>query len=547
MDSVPSSPRLKWFWGFVLVCLSGQTLLAVDAARTWTPTLDEFWHLPLGLQMWKQGRTDLNPINPPPIRLWAALPLWLRGIEPGVVPPNADPLSIGNAFLIEQGPRHRQLYWSGRLMIIPLGLAAGALLAGLARRWFGDRAGMLAAVMWTGCPTWLAQSAVVTHDLAAAAGVVASIAALERFHRDRTWGCAVLFGIALGVAQLAKFTCVLLIPLCGLLWFVLPRADGVARSAPRTLQQVAVAVLVAWMMLQVGYGLPSASLLPPAYLRGWVMLQNDLNNPHPVFLNGDWREGGFPQYYAWAFADKLPLGTLGCLLIAIWICRRGTDAATNRCRLACLLAFLAFFGPASLSRNQLGIRYVLPAYPWLILFASQAATLIDIQRRTWMTVGVLLLAASIPLSLRYHPHHLAYFNELAGGPTGAVQRLVDSNVDWGQDLHSLAEYLRSHDIDNVGLAYFGTVAPSTVGIRYHFPPPRNPVPGRYALSVNLVAGRPATLRDIDGRLYQAGLDDFGYFRYFEPDARIGYSINVYDLSPEDVARFYSARASAMGP
>jgi hypothetical protein len=81
------------------------------------------------------------------------------------------------------------------------------------------------------------------------------------------------------------------------------------------------------------------------------------------------------------------------------------------------------------------------------------------------------------------PHHLAYFNELAGGPAGGVRNLGDSNLDWGQGLRTLARWLEQRRIEGpIGLAYFGTADPRAYGIRhvklpggYIFEPPFQPV------------------------------------------------------------------------
>ena len=113
---------------------------------------------------------------------------------------------------------------------------------------------------------------------------------------------------------------------------------------------------------------------------------------------------------------------------------------------------------------QLGIRYVLPAIPFLILFASQAARWFDWKAYPLRTVTTSLLTGWMLLSVRYHPDHLAYFNELAGGPLGGREHLLDSNLDWGQDLGGLKAYLdKQHEVKDVGLAYFGTVPPSALG------------------------------------------------------------------------------------
>ena len=114
---------------------------------------------------------------------------------------------------------------------------------------------------------------------------------------------------------------------------------------------------------------------------------------------------------------------------------------------------------------QLGLRYLRTILPAAFLLAS--AVVADTARggRLRMVIG-LGLAICLPLSLRFHPHHLPYFNELAGGPAQGHEHLLDSNVDWGQGLLEVKTYMAANNVDTIGLAYFGAVNPSDLGITF---------------------------------------------------------------------------------
>jgi hypothetical protein len=550
------------FWLVLAGALLVHGILGADAARRWTPTHDEYWHLPYGLYYWQTGDLSADPINPPLVRMWAALPVLCSHVQLDLAGQPPTPYVIGDAFLKAAGANYRSLFFQSRLMILLLGLCTAATLAWLARRWSGDAAGMMTAVLWCGCPTLLAQSVVVTHDLALTAATVAVLAAFQRWRDRPNWKRTVLLGVVLGLAQLTKLTAVLLYPLCAAWWLALP-AEG-ERRWRRELWLLLGAGLTSWAVLCAGYRFdgvgridakvaassPAAlgqAALPRPYRLAWQRLRSDLESRHPIFLNGDWRQGGYPQYYAWALLYKLPPGTLIAALLAVWaVGQSAMPGRSRRLAAAAAVGFLTFFVPASLSSNQIGLRYILPAYPCLILLSSQATRWCHWQatpRRAWLTV---LAVAFTPLALRYHPHHLAYFNEFAGGPLGGREHLVDSNIDWGQDLYDLARSLE--DIDEpVCVAYFGSVPPHTAGLSGDPPPQFSPQPGWHAVSANFVQGRPHTLRLPDGRFDVRGLDAYGYFRFFTPRWRVGYSIDVYQLSPEDVARYQQARAAAQSP
>ena len=273
-----------------------------------------------------------------------------------------------------------------------------------------------------------------------------------------------------------------------------------------------------------------------------------MEQKHPVFLDGQWSEDGIPHYYLWGLLYKLPHPLqLLALATLLWLVLAGRSGRRPLLQIVILLPAVAMIAMAESSPMQLGIRYVLPAIPFFILFASQSVRWLDYRTFPFRTLTIVVLAGWMLFSVRYHPHHLAYFNELAGGPLGGREHLLDSNLDWGQDLGGLKEYLDKQGIGEIGLAYFGTVPPKALGISYHIPPSPIPRPGRYAVSVNFEHGRPHWVRTPQNEIRPVDIGQFAYFRFFQPVARIGYSIDVFELTQEDVDRWRAAaREAAMG-
>ena len=196
--------------------------------------------------------------------------------------------------------------------------------------------------------------------------------------------------------------------------------------------------------------------------------------------------------------------------------------------------------------KDIGLRYLLPVYPFLFLVAGYAlrpwqgwAALRASGTRAWPAWALGLCCLwHVGGTLRNHPDHLAYFNELAGGPDQGYRYLVDSNLDWGQDLKGLKAYLDERHIERIKLSYFGTVDPALYGLRYEWlpsfqlpaPPDAQavlPTGGLIAISVTNLVGV-----YMDG--YGQGKDLYQWLRAYEPVARIGHSIWVYDL-PENPA------------
>lgn len=539
--------------------------LGVDAARRLTVTHDEYWHVPAGFLAWKTGRFDFDPLNPPLTRLWATWPLLFTQAkcDAGRIAPG-DLFALGHQFLTENLENYEIYLTLSRSMNVIWSVTTGVLVALWSRALFGDKAALLAAGLWTFCPTAVANGALVTPDAGGCCLFVATLYAAWRWARHRDWRSAGLTGVLLGLAQLAKFTNLLLVPLVFVVaWLGCERAQSVGSNSWQrrlcgwlAVGAVSLAILNAGYIFQGSftpwsdYHFQSRSMqeltalagpfrraplpLPRDYLNGLDRQRAIMEAQHPVYLDGQWSLQGFPDYYIRSLAYKLPHAAQALVLLAtLFVVMPGRELRMLRVQLPVLLPAALVIAVASSIGMQLGIRYILPALPPLYIFAGQSARWFDWKRYPVRTLLIGFVAVALPLSLRLHPHHLAYFNELAGGPIGGREHLLDSNVDWGQDLRSLRQYLDEQRIDDVGLAYFGMYPPSKLGIRYHVPP-REPASGWYAISANFFYGRPHTICNPDDTYRPADIHEFAWLRQFRPVARVGYSIDVFHVTDDDL-------------
>jgi len=171
----------------------------------------------------------------------------------------------------------------------------------------------------------------------------------------------------------------------------------------------------------------------------------------------------------------------------------------------------------------LGLRYVLPLFPLSFVFI--ATQLVPIGGRR---MRVLLGCACVWLgvaSAQIHPHYLAYFNELGGGPKRGPEYLLDANIDWGQDLSTLARYLAERGNPRVALAYFGPESSETYGFSAHRSVGCKRVSGLVAISVNVMEG----LYSARNPFKRPKPGCYDWLREFEPIAQLGYSIRVYEI------------------
>ena len=192
----------------------------------------------------------------------------------------------------------------------------------------------------------------------------------------------------------------------------------------------------------------------------------------------------------------------------------------------------------------MGLRYILPIYPFLIVFAASVVAS-KLYNRKVVKISVLsLVCLYIISSLSIYPHYLSYFNEFVGGSKNGYKYLVDSNLDWGQDLKGLKVYMDRKKIDKIKLGYFGSADADYYGINYAYLPsvglqPKKP--GQYwwyEIDDNHkydpgpqkgIIAISATLLASPGWLRSKFFDTYKWLRGKEPDDQIGHSILIYNL------------------
>jgi hypothetical protein len=239
----------------------------------------------------------------------------------------------------------------------------------------------------------------------------------------------------------------------------------------------------------------SARALPEAYLEGVRYQLEHGRTGHQAYLLGEVSRTGWWHYYLVALLVKNTPGFLLALVLGIASARSQVAGPSPVLHAAVPAALVALV--ASASRIQIGERYVLPAYPYLILLAAAGLARISSVRWGRAALAVVLALHVVPALLAARAGYLAYFNPLAGGTVGGHRVLLDSNLDWGQDLPRLAEWMRAAGVGRVQLAYAGADDPGRFGIAHDdlpgvslYPqlPAERPFDGVVAVSPNLLFG-----------------------------------------------------------
>lgn len=498
-------------WVLLAAGLALHAALAVDTLRGASATFDEGAHLPAGYTYLALGDHRLNPEQPPLVKVLAALPLLpLRPVvdTSHISWTAARQWEFGRRFLYAWNDGDRLLFL-GRLSVVALSLALVAAVFMRARTLAGGPAAAIALLLAALSPELLAHGTLVTTDLAVTLFVFLAVAAFDRLARRATPAAVLALGLATGAALASKFSGVVLGPVLLVLGAVVivgdvpvvsalrPRAPRMLTSGPARARHVALVVLlagaVALLALWASYGFqpalspdpvvrarlsapleqpPSgllerglvaasrASLLPEDYVRGFLFVALH-SESRRSFLLGRISDDGFTWYFPVAFLLKTPVPLILLVLLALARVPRlaPRTAAFVWVPVALYLALTASRG------LQIGYRHLLPILPFLFVAAAEAAAWLLAWRRPVGTVLVALLGAWYAAgTLRTHPHHLAYFNEIAGGPANGWHALVDSNVDWGQDLKRLKVWMDEHAVTHVKLSYFGSADPAYYGI-----------------------------------------------------------------------------------
>lgn len=521
----------------VLLLLGFFVVNGLIAARTHTPTVDEFVYLPAGYYHLRTGDLTFDASNPPLLKMAMALPLLAMDLELERDPYWRDnstgwgPWIFGTRFMELNRAAYLDAFFAARLVTIMFGIVTGALLWWWARTLLSPVAALAALLLYATSPTVLAHSALATLDIGVTMLILAAFGALARFSASHRRRWAVIAGALFGLGVASKGVALIFAPLVPFLtatgWRAWDR-DGTLRFAGG----IMVLGASAWLALLTVYQF-SGFPLPGPVLEG-IRFQAIASSAgeFPAFLNGEWSQTGWWYYFVEALVLKTPLPTIAFVLVGLAAIVRRRGRAAGDLWIVLPPLFLLYVLSFHFGKNY-GVRYLLPALPFLMLLAGVGVQALLRARRAVPVVAALVLW-QVVASVFTAPHHLAYFNELAGAKDEHRRLLLDSNLDWGQDLGRLKAFLDEGETGPILLGYFGHVDPALYGIDYTLPPDA-PAPGRYAVSANFLAGYPYAITYREPMLgVRPGA--WSWIDRVRPIARVGSSIYVFDVSEDDARR-----------
>jgi 4-amino-4-deoxy-L-arabinose transferase-like glycosyltransferase len=564
----------------VLLIVAG--LLACGlVASTWRQfgnAWDEPEHLAAGMVLLQSGQYNYDIQLPPLARLAAAIGPWLAGARLPEQPSGIGE-EAGRQILYHSHASYDTLLDLARAGMLPFLLVLVFALWTWVRDARGEQEAWLALAFMLCTPVLLGHAGFVALDMPVSALCVLSFLLLQRWIERPTLARALLLGLGAGLAVSTKVSALpflLLVAMVLLATQLLLHRLPSRRQAPPPWSRWAgtgvLAVLLAGCVSVAAYGsgliyLTTPALAPSLVLdafgaSGWLhdtlyqwaahtrvplgVQEVPLNilgvkwhneHGHEAYLLGATSMHGWWYFYLVALAVKtpLPLLLLGLGGLA-WLARCGWQQR----RLALLTAPLAFatilLFCCLYSHINIGVRHVLVLYPLLAVGAAAATReLWALGRRLAQPLGQSLRAVLIALliwqatTMVYaYPDYLAYFN-FSGGEH-PEQILVDSDLDWGQDLRRLAHELARRHVPSLYLAYRGTADLTREGL-----PPFKPLPPDIPVSGWIA---------IDMLSLKEGRDSLGWLTAHQPVTRVGASIDLYYLPPAATAEPAGVASSA---
>ena len=466
--------------------------LTVGSFTRKSATWDEPFPVTGGYAALKFGDYRWSADHPPLLKMWCALPLLATpdvkfDLATSAVTNNVDwmffrQMQGAAQFLYQQNDAERILY-RARFMNALLGVLLGVLVFCWARELFGFWPATATLVLYCFEPNILAHAGLATTDFGIACFLFGAVYFLWRTTRQFTTWNVVGLSAFVALAAVSKFSAILLGPILGVL--LLCRAW---KKLPLLLLLAVVAYAAIWTAYSFRYPVSARygerlrlqdekyirdrvptmtkvmswvddhRLLPNACTEGFLFNQAQMQQ-RSAFLAGHYSIKGWWFFFPAAFLIKTPIPLLLLCVTGLVLCvRRYKNLVSDG--LFLLLPPALFLGAAMAARINIGLRHILPVYPFVILLAGMAVA--QAQSRFRRIAVCALLAVAATEALLVFPDYLAYFNSFVGGSCNGYKYLVDSNLDWGQDLKGLKPWLDRHNTnaEPVHLSYFGTAQPS---------------------------------------------------------------------------------------
>jgi hypothetical protein len=570
--------------------------VVLSIASSWNDSIivDEVPHIGAGYSYLAKGDMRLNPEHPPLAKDLAAIPLLFLNLKQDVFNTKFWQTDIngqwefGRNLIFNSGNDADQIKHFARLPILLFFVLSAVLIFKWARRLYGNIGAIIALTLFSFSSTVIAHSRFVTTDMAALFGVLLATYFFINYLKNRTIKNLIIAGLVFGVALLCKFSTVLLIPFFLLLALIYPARERWKTILFTLLIFVIGTVVILWptYYLQIRNLPPdkqqqeTENILTSVYQKispylaleikasgepllrplahyglGLLRVLHQNVEPHNVFFLGDVLFYGSHFYFPVVYFLKEPLAWWGLIIIALlylawqfkkpaagWV-NRGRDFLRNHFEEFAMLLWLVVYWAVTINSSlNIGVRHLLPIYPFAILLVSgQIAKIVkrakenfNLKSKALIFTVFFLLSWYVVENIKVYPLYLTYFNQVAGGPSGGYRYVTDSNLDWGQDLIRFSDWVKENNIPKIEFDYFGWADQSYyLGSNFEWLwrekysgaedfKARNKSDGWLAISITY-------LQETQGPIERPQYPNYLWLKSYQPVAIIGHSIFVYRI------------------
>lgn len=537
--------------------------------------VDEVAHIPAGYTYVKDLDFRLNPEHPPLAKVLSGLPLVLRG---GIKGPESNwswnginQWESGWNMLYGAGNDPKTVLGWARFPLILLMIGLGLFLYKWASELFGRKIALIVLALYVIYPDILAHGRLVTTDIAAAFGFVISTYFFDKALEKKKWNWLIYAGLTFGLAQLLKFSAILLFAAFFILIIIRAILDRKESNFGKEfwknfkiyLWVCLISILTVWAvyipltwktpagiehrLIETNLTndprtLPLRSFLHSMenskvfrglghYLLGIMLVIGRVEGGNKTFILGHLSDKSIAWFFPVAWLLKTPITIILLFLssLAYTIIKWPSDKKKKWLLSLILIPFLVYWAVTLKGQLNIGIRHLIPTIPFVLLLIGYFLTAIFNfgVKKIWpkIVVSALILLMAIS-TLSNYPNFISYFNEFTPRDQ-RYQRLVDSSLDWGQDLLRLQKYVVDNKIESIKVDYFGGSVP-----KFYIPQATEwhseygPTTGWLAVSATFYQSS-----KLVGR--QEGKWSYDWLDSRQPKAIIGGSILVFNITEED--------------
>ncbi|MBI2676466.1 MAG: glycosyltransferase family 39 protein [Candidatus Yanofskybacteria bacterium] len=522
-----SDHKTKLLAGLII---SVAVILAVTSSWNDSLIVDEIPHIGAGYSYLVKQDMRLNPEHPPLVKDLAAIPLLFLKLKQDVFDTKSwqndlnGQWEFGRKLIFNSGNNANQITHLVKQPMLLFFILSAILIFRWTKKLYGNKAGLTALILFSFSPTVLAHSRFVTTDIPALFGILYATYFFFRYLKNQTAKNFWLASIFLGIALLTKFSTFMLIPFffgLALIYAFISQKNHLKLPAHSILLAVTAFVIVVmpvyafhtWNYLpERQYSDTNQTLetfgnrlladpivwasdkpvlrIAAQYGLGLLMVTQRSVGGNTTYFLGEVSRFGWRHYFPIVYLIKEPLAWWGLLTIALisaivqfsifnfqflnfknWVKNNFTETA--------MILWLVFYWALSINSTlNIGVRHLLPTYPFAIILVSGQLERISYKlqvtsykfKKLLITHNLLLITLLgwyIFENLSVSPYYLTYFNQTVGGPSGGYRYVVDSNLDWGQDLKRFSDWVKENNIPKIEFDYFGWADPYYyLGIKY---------------------------------------------------------------------------------